>query len=142
MNNFPMEKQQIFYRIERLSTFEKLLNEEVLETQKLNQLLEETEDKPYLMDDATMNRSLKFYQNGIDYMPYYRLQFNRWKSQELTPEQTKKINDLEFLVDLQLRFLEYGMALSKKIAKNTIENILSKSDFEIGFEALFGKGFN
>lgn len=136
-----MEKQQIFYRIEKLPTFEKLLNEEVLETQKLNQLLEETEDKPYLMDDTTMNRSVKFYQNGIDYMPYYQKQFNRWKAKELTSEQINKITELEFLVDLQMRFLEYGMALSKKIAKNTIEKILSKSDFEIGFEAIFGKGF-
>ena len=136
-----MEKQQIFYKIEKLPIFEKLLNEEVLETQKLNQLLEETEDKPYLMDDATMNRSLKFYQNGIDYMPYYQEQFNRWKNKELTPKQINKIKELEFLVNLQLRFLEYGMALSKKIAKNTIEKLLNKSDFEIGFEALFGKGF-
>ncbi len=98
------------------------------------QALEEARPKPYVLDDATVNRALQVYTTQQNDLWLYDEQLRRWRTLTLTSVQRQEV---ERLVS-QLARLRQVIAsnLANEMKGGTIEQVLGKSDAELGLEFL------
>lgn len=100
---------------------------------------EEALSKPHLLDDGVMNRAIRAMKETVENSSLYANQLVRWLSLDLAPDLRCEV---ERLVEVNERIragTERAIHLCEKIKEGTIDRILEKDDFELGFEVLTGK---
>jgi hypothetical protein len=96
----------------------------------------EARPKPYVLDDATIERTKRVNREGLEWCGVYDRQLLRWRSQRLTDAQRREIARLEGVQrDLRL-VLTRILELADELGQGTIERQLAKSDVEVGLEYL------
>lgn len=106
----------------------------------VNEQYEETlqgaRDRPYVLDDYTVTRATQVFTTQRDDLWVFEEQVRRWRSGPLTPAQRREV---ERLIG-QLRYIRQQvtaiLALAEELKAQTIEQVLTKSDLEVGLEAL------
>jgi hypothetical protein len=96
----------------------------------------EARDKPHVLDDATVLRALQVYQTQLDDLWLYREQFQRWQVEKLSAAQRKELARLSAKLDQHQELLETILELLEELKHGTIEQVLRKSDLELGLEAV------
>ena len=92
--------------------------------------------KPYVLDDATIERTKRVNREGLEWCDVYDRQLSRWRRQRLTGVQQREIDRLEG-VQRELRLvLTQILELADELGEGTIERQLGKSDLELGAEYL------
>jgi len=92
--------------------------------------------KAYVLDDATIARTKRVNDEGLEWCGVYDEQLRRWRRQRLTDAQRREIDRLEgALRELRL-VLAQILALADELGRGTIERQLAKSDLEVGLEYL------
>ncbi|HLY25637.1 MAG TPA: hypothetical protein VKQ72_04815, partial [Aggregatilineales bacterium] len=139
--NAPEGTEEIVWQpISQLPLIGSMIDEMYKDDQDQHALYLEASEKPHVLDDATVNRAIRLYDERLDMIvTVFGPQLELWKAEELTPPQRQEVERL--LGELaDLRALdEKIMALLKEIMKETIDAVMRKSDFELGFETLYGK---
>ncbi len=95
--------------------------------------------EPHIFDDRIINRTIQAYSQAREHCIRHGEQLNCWLAQSLNPDQRSEV---ERLVELNQRILagnEHILDLCSKIKQGTIDRIMEKNDFELGFESLTGK---
>ena len=101
--------------------------------------LREVEEKPHILDDATVDRVIRLYTVQAEDVALFEEQLARWKKEALTPDQEGEIEQLHEQLQ-QLGALEAKiLLLAGKLKEGTIDSVLRKSDFELALEVLSGK---
>lgn len=96
-----------------------------------------------ILDDDTIFETLRVYgQMAEDYRDLFAEQGRRWQAETTPGTPTRHaIDGYGALVDAHLAALGDMLALTRQIQDHTIEKIMTKSDLELGIEALLGPGY-
>lgn len=101
--------------------------------------LENGLDTPPVFDDRIIDRTIQAYEVALKHCSLFSEQLNYWLSQNIDPDQRSEV---ERLVEVNQRVCagtERILDLCSQIKEGTIDRVMAKDDFELGFEALTGK---
>jgi signal transduction histidine kinase len=93
-------------------------------------------DRPQVLDDATVERSIKLHTEQRDFLWVFAEQLARWRNEQPTDAQRRELDRLEEQLERLRAVLDDILALAKELKQGTIERVLAKSDLELGLEAL------
>ena len=115
-----------------LPTIASLIDEGLRDGREHYATLLEARPKPYVLDDATIERTKRVHREGLEWCDVYDRQLLRWRSQRLSDAQRREIARLEDVQrDLRL-VLTRILELADELGHGTIERQLTKSDLELG----------
>lgn len=93
--------------------------------------------KPHILDDATVNRVIRSYTEQLEFAPIYERQLVKWQQEtDLSSAQQQELQRLQNQVSEWKQAVTDILDLANELKEGTIEKMLSKSDFEVGLEAL------
>jgi len=135
-----MQKQQpTFHHISKaLSILE--ITHGMLESSK-DQLvnMENIKDKPYVLNDELINRSIKLYTSQNEDLDIFLQQCVIWKNKELNELQQYQVTTIEENINSLLKINNQILAIVDACKDSTINKILAKDDLELAIDALSGK---
>ena len=126
--------------IAMLPTIARLIDEGLADTSEQYTTLLEARPKPWVLDDALINRSKRVNGEALQWCGVYDRQLKRWLGQRLTPAQRREVIRLQGVQRDQRRVLNELLALLDELAANTIDRQLAKSDIQLGLEYVLGFG--
>ena len=134
-----MKQEPNWYSLDMLPTYLMLSKEELRESERQLKNLEACKDRPYILDDNTVNRIIKVHTEQNELMCVPIEQCLKWREQFPSKEQlsdiTKTEDNLKKLNEINKQIL----ALAESLKKGTIDSILKKSDLEIALDFLCGQ---
>jgi hypothetical protein len=93
--------------------------------------------KPYVLDDHTVQRVTYVYTEQLKFLWVFEKQLVKWKKEErLTPIQQSEIDRLQGYVQQLHNILTSILTLVENLKRETIEKVMKKSDLEMGTEFL------
>ncbi len=122
--------------ISMLATIASLIDGALVDGREHYATLLQARPKPYVLDDAMIERTKRVNGEGVEWCDVYDQQLRRWRGQRLSDAQRREITRLEG-VNRELRsVLTQTLDLAGELAGGTIERQLAKSDVELGLEYL------
>lgn len=113
-----------------------LIDGELADGQEHHATLLSVRDRPYVLDDATVERSIKLHTEQRDFLGVFAEQLARWRNEQPTDAQRRELDRLNRQLDRLRVVLEDILQLAAELRQGTIERVLAKSDLELGIEAL------
>jgi signal transduction histidine kinase len=113
-----------------------LIDGELADGQEHHATLLSVRDRPYVLDDATIERSLKLHAEQRDFLGVFAEQLARWGHEHPSDAQRRELDRLEGQLERLRKVLSDILALAEELKQGTIERVLAKSDLELGIEAL------
>jgi hypothetical protein len=123
-----------------LPTIARLIDDGLADTSEQYASLLKARSKPWVLDDALVNRSKRINGEALEWCGVYDQQLKRWLGQRLTLAQRREVVRLQSVQRDQRRVLNEILALLDELAANTIDRQLAKSDTQLGLEYLLGFG--
>jgi hypothetical protein len=118
----------------------RMIDEGLADTREQYATLLEARSKPWVLDDALVNRSKRVNGEALEWCGVYDQQLKRWLGQRLTVAQRREVIRLQGVQRDQRRVLNELLALLDELAANTVDRQLAKSDTQLGLEYLLGFG--
>lgn len=99
--------------------------------------LREVHQREYgTLDEHTVARFIAYFTEGLEFLPIYTEQLQRWQRSNLTEPQRREVTRLQGqLPPLKAAHTE-GLNLANDMQQRTIEKVMAKSDLELGLDAL------
>ena len=98
--------------------------------------LTQAKTRPHVLDDATMDRSIRMHTEQMEFVDIYAKQIGLWRTQRPSAAQMRELDRIS-LQNQQLRMVTAEvLALDEELRKGTIERVLGMSDLELGIQAL------
>ncbi len=113
-----------------------IIDGELADGQEHHATLLSVRDRPYVLDDAIVERSLKLHTEQRDFLGVFTEQLSRWRHEQPTDAQRRELDRLEGQLERLRTVLNDILALAEELKQGTIERVLAKSDLELGLEAL------
>ncbi|MCB1792909.1 MAG: hypothetical protein KDJ70_00400 [Candidatus Competibacteraceae bacterium] len=113
-----------------------LIDGELADGQEHHAALLAVRDRPHVLDDATVERSIKLHTEQRDFLGVFAEQLSRWRHERPTSTQSRELNRLDGQLERLRTVLENILQLAEELKQGTIERVLAKSDLELGLEAL------
>ena len=130
----PPQREQNFYPLSHLPLFRQLIDEQLEYEHEQLESLQQAESRPYILDDATVNRVIKLYSEAPEIIECYHRQLSQWKESQVTKPQLQEIKGLEGQVEQLSHCQTQILKLAKSLKGKTIDQMMSKSDLEVGLE--------
>lgn len=119
-----------------LSLIASLIDGELADGQEHHATLLSVRDRPYVLDDATVERTIKLHAEQRDFLGVFAEQLARWRNEHPSDAQRRELDRLEGQLERLRKVLSDILALAEELQQGTIERVLAKSDLELGIEAL------
>ena len=130
-------KQPPFWRpISELPLIASLIDDTLENTEEQYQTFSEIKDKPYVLDNAIVERTIKLYRAQLDDLWLFEEQIRLWSASELTPRQLQEVGRLAAEVAELKEKSKAILKLMDTIRDGTIDKILAKDDIEIATDIL------
>jgi len=113
-----------------------LIDGELADGQEHHASLLSVRDRPYVLDDAIVERSIKLHTEQRDFLWVFAEQLARWRNEQPSSAQSRELDRLEGQLERLRAVLGAILALAEELKQGTIERVLAKSDLELGLEAL------
>ncbi len=113
-----------------------LIDGELADGQEHHATLLAVRDRPHVLDDATVERSIKLHTEQRDFLGVFAEQLARWRYERPTDAQCRELDRLEGQLERLRVVLNAILELAEELQQGTIERVLAKSDLELGIEAL------
>ena len=113
-----------------------LIDGELADGQEHHATLLSVRDRPYVLDDATVERTIKLHAEQRDFLGVFVEQLARWRHEHPTDAQRRELGRLEGQLERLRVVLTNILELAEELQQGTIERVLAKSDLELGIEAL------
>ena len=113
-----------------------LIDGELADGQEHYAALLAARDRPHVLDDATVERSIKLHTEQRDFLGVFAEQLERWRNEQPTDAQCQELDRLEGQLERLRTVLNDILQLAAELKQGTIERVLAKSDLELGIEAL------
>lgn len=130
--------EQNWYPISRVGWFTDHVREGIDVTRGQIDLFAPALEQPYRLDDATVNRAARAYENQRDDLVLFRNQADRWTQEAVDAGERAAVDTYIAAVDELERLTGEVLGICATLADRTIEKLLAKSDIEVGLEALQG----
>lgn len=134
-----MEKQPINRPLSFLPVFEEALNGDISSVAEHYQVLLPAKDKPWALDDATVDRAIALHEEKGTFIQHYERQFCLWRKEVLTPNQKAKIEELEAKLPQLKTSNDVVLKLLYNIQPYTIDKITAMPEAELALLHLSGK---
>jgi hypothetical protein len=102
-------------------------------------MFQQAEHTPYILDDATVQRAQRVYTDQRDDLWLYDNQCEHWLKQDLSGQQRQQVKQLQQDVDRLRKQTQLVLDLLAKLATGTIDQVMRKSDEEVGLDFLRGR---
>jgi hypothetical protein len=137
VSRHPADREQNWYPISRAGWFTGHVREGIEVTRHQLGLLQPARERPWLLDDATVARTIRVHREQAGDLTLFQNQADRWKAAaSLTAAQRAAVAEYEAALT-ELRELNgQVLAVAAELAGGTIEATLAKPDLELGIEAL------
>ncbi len=122
--------------IAMLPTIAELIDGQYADSLEFVMIAREVRARPHVMDDSTVDHMERVYKERADWIDVYRAQLAYWRAASLTPAQRGEIDRLAGVVDANSAVVNEVLKAAAVIRAGTIERVMSKSDFELGMDAL------
>ena len=135
-----MQKQQpIFHPISKaLSILE--ITHDMLESSKEQLVnMENIKDKPHVLNDELINRSIKLYTSQNKDLDIFLQQCSLWQEKELTEVQQYQVTTIEENANTLIKINNQILEIVNYCKDKTIDKILAKDDLELAIDVLSGK---
>ena len=109
------------------------------DTQEMYPLFVQAKNKPWVLDDATVERTIRLYSERLDILAVDEEQLRRWKQERLTPQQQQTIASLSEQVAKTKKLVIELLEIAREIKQNTIDEILKRDDAQLALDVLTGK---
>ena len=116
------------------------LIDDILEnTEEQYQTFSEIKDKPHVLDDAIVERTIKLYRTQLENVSLFEEQIRLCSSSALTFRQRQEVDRLAAEVAELQKKSEAILKLMNTMKDGTIDKILAKDDVAIALDVLSGK---
>lgn len=134
-----MTKEAHFYGLNMLPLYVEMSEGQLEASQEQLKNLRMAKSKPHILDEATVNRVIKLHRSqNADNWVFFE-QCKKWRNDNPSEEQLRLIAQIEkSAAQLEMVNLEI-LALAESFKGKTIESIMGKDDFELGFDWLLKK---
>jgi hypothetical protein len=126
------KQKQIRREISFLPTYTELIIGELAQTEEQYASFAAAKHKPYVLDDAIVDRAIKLYEDQLSFIPLHEKQLNWWLSENITDAQRYQVEDLLAKMPSLREKTEELLALLAELKQGTIDRILEMSDEELG----------
>jgi len=92
--------------------------------------------RTYRLDDYTVSHVIEVYTEQRDDLWLYEEQLRRWSAQTLTADQRREVERLTDQLGRLRAVIDTILALMDELKGGTIEQMMAKSDVEVGLEML------
>jgi hypothetical protein len=120
-----------YHTISMLETIAMLIDKQYEHTDEHYNLYIQAKDKPHVLDNATVDRSIMQYEREKEYLEYYNKQLSLWRKEKLTASQDKEVTRLEKQMVENTKLVNDTLKLVKEVRKGTIDEILEMNELEL-----------
>jgi hypothetical protein len=132
------KREPIDQPIAMLPVIAKLIDEQLADARELYATLSDARRKPHVLDDRTVERVQRVYDEKREFLPDYQRQLSRWQALTLSAGQRAQVDRLAGeLVPLR-DVIETTLELADELKRGTIDAIMRTSDLQLGVETLLG----
>jgi hypothetical protein len=131
-------REAVWREISDLPVLADVVAQGIDHTEAQIELFERARPKPYVLDDATLDRARAAFTTQREDLWYFEEQTRRWSKQALSEAQRIEVDALDVANRRLRERTEATLALIEELAAGTIEKTMDKSDFQLGLEALLG----
>ena len=135
----PSKQTPNWQPISALPMIARMVDDLLEGAQEQYQTFQEVKDRPYVLNDAIVQRTVRVYTEQMEDVWLYEEQLARWKKEDLTSAQEQEIHRLDKQVEQLRKVLTDILTLADRLKQGTIEKILAKDDAELALEVLSGK---
>jgi hypothetical protein len=93
-------------------------------------------DRPYVLDDATVERSIRLHAEQRDFLGVFAEPLACWRHERPTSTQRRERDRLVGQLERLRAVLNAILELAGELKQGAIERVLAKSDLELGICAL------
>ncbi len=135
-----MNKQKIqWLPLHKPPLFTFLVDSMLQDTKDMYPLFLQAKNKPWVMDDAIIHRTIKLYIERLEMFPTHTEQITRWRKEKLTPNQKEELDRLEKATIQTQELVQNILDLANEMKSYTIDQILAKDEGELALDVLSGK---
>lgn len=127
-------KKVILHPISMLGTIAMLIDKQYEHAEEQYKLLYKAKDKPHVLDNATVDRSIKLYEDEKEYIEISKNQLSIWRKESLNKYQENEITRLENQIVKNEKMVNDTLKLAKELRKGTIDEILKMDDVEVALK--------
>ncbi|MGG1330512.1 hypothetical protein ABE222_28110 [Bacillus tropicus] len=132
-----MKNQPNWQPIQNLPIIANLIDGQYTDAQEQYVNLLETLNKPHVLNDAIIQRTIHVYTEQLEFVWIFEEQLSKWKKEErLTPIEQSEIERLQGQVQQLHSILTDILAITEKLKDGTYEKVMAKSDLQLGIESL------
>jgi hypothetical protein len=125
--------------LSKLSLFTTLVDGMLQDTKDMYPLFLQAKDKPWVMDDATIDRTIRLYTERLEMLPTHTEQIARWRKEHLAPQQKHELDRLEKATVETQELVQRILDMATAMQAYTIDKILAKEPGELALDVLSGK---
>ena len=125
--------------LSKLPLFTTLVDGMLQDTKDMYPLLWRAKDKPWVMDDATIERTIRLYTERLEMLPTHTEHITRWRKEHLTPQQKHELDRLEKATVETQELVQRILDMATAMQAYTIDKILAKEPGELALDVLSGK---
>ena len=114
-----------------------LIDGELADGQEHQATLLAVRDRPYVLDDAIVERSIRLHTEQRGFLGVFAEPLTRWRHEQPSSAQRRELDRLQEQLERLRAVLSAIFALAEELQQGTIERVLAKSDWERGLEAMF-----
>jgi len=122
--------------ISMLPTIAGIIDGELADAEEHYATLLQAREKPYVLDDEIVDRTLRLHTEQLEFLWVYKEQLVLWRQADQDPILREEIDRLAGQLGRLHTALTNILTLAAELSKGTIDKILAKSDLEVGIEAL------
>lgn len=135
--NKYMKNQPNWQPIQNLPIIANLIDGQSSDAKEQYINLLESRNKPHVLDDATIQRTIRVYTEQLEFVWIFKEQLSKWiKEERLTPIEQSEVERLQGQVQQLHHTLTDILALTEKLKEGTYEKVMKKSDLHLGIESL------
>jgi len=132
-------KQLISQPLSMISTILEIASSSLAASKEQLGYMEMAKEKPHMLDDAIISRSLKLYKEQNENSTHYLRQCKIWKQEQLNKLQLMQVEEVEDCTNKLIEVTNKLLAIFSYCQDHTINKILGKDDMEFALDFLSGK---
>ena len=132
----PKQPTPTWQPITQLPLIASLIDGMLESAEEQYQTLQEARPEPHVLDDYTVGRVVEVFTTQRDDLWVFEEQLQRWNAQRLTDAQRREVSRLHGQLEQLRQVITTILALADEFKAGTIEQVLAKSDAQLGLESL------
>jgi len=128
------DKKVIIHPISMLRTIAMLIDKQYEHANEQYKLLYKAKDKPHVLDNETVDRTIRLYEDEKEYLEISKNQLSIWRKESLNSYQENEITRLENQMVKNEKIVNDTLNLAKELRKGTIDEILKMDDVELALK--------